>query len=254
LNQISTIIITFNEEKNILNCLKSVEKISDEIIVVDSFSTDSTMNICMNFPKVKFFQRKWEGYSSAKNWGNSQAEYGYILSIDADEMLSSELLDSISIVKSNLNGAYSFNRLTNYCGKWIHHCGWYPDNKIRLFPKTESVWEGEHVHEILNINSFVKKTKLKGDLLHFSYKNLSEHNEKNLRYAKLDALRMKSKNIRPSYLKLYLLPIVKFFIMFVLKRGFLDGKMGFYVCKLSAQAVYLKHLQLREISIYESRI
>jgi glycosyltransferase involved in cell wall biosynthesis len=124
--QISAVIITFNEEKNIGRCLDSIKDIVDDIVVVDSFSSDATQSICEKH-KVNFIQRKWEGYSETKNFANKQAKYPWVLSLDADEALSDELKKIILNLKSGAElKTCSFNRLTNYCGSWVKHSNWYP--------------------------------------------------------------------------------------------------------------------------------
>ena len=166
--KLSAIIITFNEEKNISRCLNSLKNIVDEIIVVDSFSSDRTEEICRNY-NVKFIKRKWEGYSETKNFANSLALNNFVLSIDADEEISEELSLSIQQIEEPIdNFVFSFNRLTNYCGKWIKHCGWYPDKKVRIFNKNNTTWKGE-IHENLIFVTPVKEVFLKGDCFHYSY-------------------------------------------------------------------------------------
>ena len=131
--QISAVIITFNEEKNIGRCLDSIKDLVDDIVVVDSFSSDATESICEKH-NVNFIQRKWEGYSATKNFANQQAKFSWVLSLDADEALSVELKKTIQELKKGTElKTCSFNRLTNYCGSWIKHCNWYPDKKVRLF-------------------------------------------------------------------------------------------------------------------------
>ena len=191
--QLSVVIITLNEEKNIGRCLASVIDVANEIIVVDSFSTDKTQEICQQY-NVNFIQRKWEGFAQTKNFANQQAKYDYVLSLDADEALSLELSNAIKKEKEKgLNGAYEFNRLSNYCGKWIYHCGWYPDKKIRLFPKQDTQWEGDFIHEILRIKEISVVSLLKGNMLHYSYYTIREHKEKTKQYANLGADKIISK-------------------------------------------------------------
>ena len=136
---ISAVIITRNEAENISRCIESVQKVADEVIVVDAYSEDDTVEICKKLG-ARIFQKRWEGYSNSKNFGNDKAEHDFILSLDADEVLSDKLVESISIAKRNLTGVYRFNRLTNYCGKWIYYSGWYPDRKVRLFDRRIALW------------------------------------------------------------------------------------------------------------------
>jgi len=175
--KISAVITTFNEEKNIDRCLKSLQGVADEVIVVDSFSTDNTERIC-HANGVRFVKKKWVDYSQAKNHGNNLAQYEYILSLDADEALSEQLQHSIKQLKSdNRYRAYYISRLTNYCGKWIRHCGWYPDYKIRLWDRNLAHWEGT-VHESLIFHEKASIKILKGDLLHYSFYSISDHIKK----------------------------------------------------------------------------
>ena len=133
MRKLTAVIIAYNEARNIKRCIASLLNVADEIVVVDSYSTDATPSICKGLG-VQFHQRDWKGYSKQKNYGNGLASNDWILSIDADEALSEKLKKSILHEKENGKSYnYSFNRLTNYCGKWIHYCGWYPDTKIRMF-------------------------------------------------------------------------------------------------------------------------
>src|ERR1041385_5289202 len=134
--QLSVVIITYNEEKNIVRCLDSIREIADDIVVVDSFSTDKTEMICKE-KGVRFIQHKFEGHIEQKNWAITQAKFPFVLSLDADEAPDEELKKEILKVKADANyDGYKMNRLTNYCGKWIRHCGWYPDTKLRIhFPQ-----------------------------------------------------------------------------------------------------------------------
>lgn len=138
--KISTVIITYNEEKHIARCLASVEEVSDEILIIDSHSSDRTVEIAKEFG-AKVILHEFEGHIQQKNFAMGEAQYDYVLSLDADEMLSIELIRSIVAVKSNVQAdAYQFNRLNNFCGKWIKHGLWYPDRKIRLWDRTKGKW------------------------------------------------------------------------------------------------------------------
>ena len=147
MTKLSVVIITYNEERNIARCLESIKDIADEIVVVDSRSTDGTREICRRYG-AKFFPEDWKNYSEQKNHGNRLATNDWILSIDADEEVSGELRRSIVEWKRLDAPVFAcFNRLTNYCGKWIRHCGWYPDPKLRIFDATRAKWVGD-VHEL----------------------------------------------------------------------------------------------------------
>jgi len=245
MHEISAVIITLNEEKNIGRCIDSIRDVADEIIVADSFSADKTKEICET-KGVQFFQREWEGYSKTKNWANEQARFEYILSIDADEELSNELKNSILQEKEKgLGGIYEFNRMTNYCGKWIRHCGWYPDKKTRLFPKEGAVWEGGFVHEDINFVRHPDKKWLKGDLLHYSYYTTQDHIERIEKYSELAAQAILSQGKNPSIFKLVFSSFFKFFKTYFIALGFLDGIAGCNIAWYSGKAVYLKYKKAR---------
>jgi glycosyltransferase involved in cell wall biosynthesis len=245
--KISATIITLNEERNIGRCLESLEGVVDEIIVLDSFSTDRTEEICRNF-NVKFSVREWEGYSASKNYANGIASYDWILSIDADEALSEELATSITTLKNQLKEGevYQFNRLTNYCGKWIKHSGWYPDKKIRIFNKKQVQWEG-NIHEHLALPQGTKVKHLNGDLLHYSYYSIRGHLKQTEKFSSLSAQMLFNRKKKPTFTKLYINPIIKFLKDYILRLGFLDGYYGFIICKISAQATRLKYLKLQKM-------
>lgn len=245
--RISATIITLNEERNIRRCIESLLPVADEIIVLDSLSTDSTAEICKEL-KVRFEERKWEGYSASKNYLNNLATCDYILSIDADEALDEELQQEVRRVKQLENPqVYSVNRLTNYCGKWIRHSGWYPDVKVRLFPKEGSTWEGAFVHEELSFPESLKIEPLKGHLEHYSYYSFKGHRERADKYSALTAQKMFHKGKRASLLKPYLSAIGRFVSMYIIKQGFLDGRMGWKIAVISAQSNIFKYKELRRL-------
>jgi len=246
MSKISVCIITFNEEKDIKRCLDSVLKITDDIIVVDSFSTDQTENICKSFPQVTFVQRKWTGYSDQKNYAHSLAKHDWIFSIDADEVIGDELERSILKAKEiGLNGVYQCNRITNYCGKWIKNGGWYPDWKLRLFNKNEAKWDGL-IHEEVK-HSFSEVKKLSGDLLHYSYHSIHQHVAQFNKFTELTAQKDKERGKKASLIRILTAPLVKFIKDYFIKRGFLDGYYGFVVASLSAFATLLKYIKLKEL-------
>lgn len=246
MKRISAVIITYNEESNIGRCIESLQGVADEILVVDSFSTDATEKICRKYG-VRFLQRKWDNYSLQKNFGNDQATNDYILSIDADEVISPELKCSILFVKENLNAdAYSFNRLTFYCGKPIRHCGWYPDCKIRLWNRRKARWQGE-VHEKLIFDTSFDTEKLSGDLLHFTFKTFLDHINKVNKYSEIAAYTALENNKSSSLCKLILKPIFKFWHIYLIKGGFLDGYAGFLISKMYALDAFLRISKMRLI-------
>jgi len=244
--KLSAVIITYNEEANIERCLVSLIGIADEIIVVDSFSTDETSQICNKY-NVRFYQIAWKGFSNAKNYGNSLAAADFIISIDADEVVSEELKTSILAVKNELNGAYRFNRLTNYVGNWVRFCGWYPDAKVRIFPKNKASWVGDYVHETLELDSQLAITHLKGDLLHYSYHSIAQHYARIERYSELHAQQMLKKGKRSNLSKVIFAPLFKFLKDYIIKLGILDGQTGYTICKISAKAVHLKYRKLYQL-------
>ncbi|SFT86310.1 (heptosyl)LPS beta-1,4-glucosyltransferase [Lishizhenia tianjinensis] len=248
MTKISATIITLNEERNIERCILSLEGVADEIIVLDSFSTDKTEEICRKLG-VRFEKRAWEGYSQSKNYLNALASFDYIFSIDADEALSEELKTSILAEKQKgLTGVYAVNRMTNYLGKWIKHSGWYPDVKTRIFPKASSKWVGAYVHEELEVEGNPTPVLLKGDLHHYSYYSFEDHRSRADKYSRLTAQKMNVKGKRASILKPYLSALVRFVGMYFIKLGFLDGKMGFKIAQISALSNIYKYKELRRLN------
>ena len=246
---ISVVIITHNEEHNILRCLNSVQDVADEIVVVDSGSTDNTENICKNFG-VKFVRQDWLGYSEQKNFANSLASNDWILSIDADEEISDELKRSIFKYKNNHiphDMVFSMNRLTNYCGHWIRHCGWYPDRKIRIWNRTVGKWEGE-IHETIEFSTEIKEKVLKGDLLHYSFDSAYEYENQQFKFAKMRGEHYFQKGKKHAGFFMIVSPIFSFIQNYFFQLGFLDGKDGLYICYITAKATKLKYKTLKELT------
>jgi len=247
MEKLSVIIITFNEEKNIERCLLSLQDVADEIIISDSYSTDRTEEICKQFD-VKFYQQEWAGYSAQKNNANNLATNNLIFSIDADEALSEKLKLSIKEIKlsAKKGSAYKINRLTNYCGNWIHHCGWYPDTKLRIWYKNEGSWEGE-LHEKIVFENEPQTSILNGDLLHYSYYTLDDHYKQVEKFTDIAAKDYFDKNKKVSLLKIWLSPVFKFIRDYFFLLGFLDGKSGFRISYISAGANFKKYNKLRKM-------
>lgn len=242
---LSVVIITYNEEKNIERCILSVKEIADEILVVDSFSTDRTEEVCARHG-VRFIKHAFEGYIEQKNWAKEQAKHDFVLSLDADEALSDELRDSISKVKGNPSfEGYYFNRLTNYCGQWIRHCGWYPDRKLRLWDRRKGSWKGVNPHDEFFLEPGARKNFLKGDLLHYSFYTVDQHLAQINKFSSIKAQGMFEKGIKPGFFKMMFSPAFKFFRDYIIKLGFLDGYFGYLICRNSAYSTFLKYTKLK---------
>lgn len=247
--KLSVVIITLNEEKNIERCLRSVEGLSDDIVVVDSGSTDLTPSICKAFG-VRFYTTEWQGYAETKNYANSLAINPLILSLDADEALSEELRQSIIEVLSNQKSqAYSMNRLTNYCGHWVKHCGWYPDKKIRMFNNNAGYWSGSLIHETIKLTNGFEVEHLQGDILHYSYHTIADHVAQANKFSDLTALKAYNEGRKASLLHVWFSPVVKFLRDYFIKAGFLDGYHGFIICRISSFATFLKYSKLRQLNL-----
>lgn len=255
--KISAVIITYNEAANIERCLEAAQLVADEIIIVDSYSTDATKAICTKH-KVRFFEHKFEGYGEQKNWGNDQATGDYILSLDADEVLSPLLVESILNIKKNpIHKAYRLNRLTNFSGTWIRFAGWYPDRKVRLWKKGAAVWIGKAVHEILEVQADVKVGQLKGDLLHYSFSSVYDYLNRQNKYAKLSVIEQLKKGKKPKFYSSLFKGVYKFFLLYIVRLGFVHGYHGFVVCLNGAGKYlinYAKYQQILQTEIADKTI
>ena len=244
---ISVVVITFNEEKNIDRCLESVKDVADDIVVLDSFSKDKTQEICEKHG-ARFLQHKFDGHIEQKNRAITHAKYPHVLSLDADEALDDVLKKEILKVKENFTAdGYYFNRLTNYCGKWIKHCGWYPDRKLRLWDSRKGKWTGENPHDRYELEEGSKQVYLKGDLLHYSFYTIEQHMDTINKFSSIAANMRFRKGQKFSLLKLLVSPAWKFFKSFFIQGGFLDGFYGFVICKNSAHSTFLKQVKLYQL-------
>ena len=242
---LSVAIITFNEEKNISRCLDSVKDLADEIIIVDSFSTDRTREISLQFG-AKFIEHAFEGYIQQKNWALQQTANDNVLLLDADEALSPELKKSILKEKENNfpADAYKMNRCTNYCGKFIKHGLWYPDRKVRLIKKQIGEWGGVNPHDKIRLQTGTKTTQLRGDILHYSYNSIDEHEIQNNKFSSISAEALFQRGKKTNGFKIIVNPAWAFFNGYVLRLGFLDGFYGWVIARNISHLTFLKHIKL----------
>ena len=246
---ISVVIITYNEASNIGRCLESVRAVADEIVVVDSYSTDRTEEICRSL-NVKFLQHRFQGHIEQKNYAVSCAGYEHVLSLDADEVLSEELKQSILAAKRSWRfDGYSFNRLTNYCGQWIRHSGWYPDSKLRLWDRSKGRWGGTNPHDRVIMDRHCRVRHLAGDLHHYSYHTIKDHIEQINSFSEIAARAAQAERKKAHLLfDIVLNPLMTFFKKYFLKLGILDGYPGFMIAIHTAYGKFLKYTKLGELN------
>ena len=245
--QLSVVIITYNEEKNIARCLASVKAIADDVVVVDSFSTDKTKQICIEH-NARFVEHKFDGHIEQKNWALTQAKYQYVLSLDADEALTPELQQTIQQIKNNWqHDGYSFNRLTNFCGTWIKHCGWYPDKKLRLWDITKGKWGGMNPHDKVIMQKGGTTQHFNHDILHYSFYTVEQHLKQIDYFTDISSKAAFEKGKNSNGFIIFYKSTFKFFRDYILKLGFLDGYHGYVVCKNSAYAKRLKYSKLKKL-------
>ncbi len=245
--KLSVLIITYNEEANIGRCIDSVQAIADEIVVVDSQSQDKTIEICIS-KGAKVIQHPFENFVKQRNNANAEAKYDHVFSIDADEVLSPELIDSIQEMKKNWEyDAYEINRLNNYCGQWIKHSGWYPEWRARIFDRRIGEWTGLLVHESLKLQKGTVTGKLNGHLLHYSYHSISEHIKRINHYTDLTAQEAFINKKKSNNFNIWFNPKVRFIRDYIFNGGFRDGYYGYVICKISSLATFLKYSKLKDL-------
>lgn len=245
---ISLAIITKNEEENIARCIQSVAGLADEIIVVDSNSTDQTTTIAQELG-AKVVLQSFLGYIEQKNFALEQCTCDYILSLDADEALSEDLRKALIALKPKLEAAaYSFNRITNIGETWIKHSGWYPDKKLRLFKRNAGAWGGTNPHDTFLLKGNQKPKHLGFDILHYSFKDLEDHRQQSMRFAEISAKSLlaqgKSSNLAKSIIK----AIGAFVKCFLVKGGIWHPKLGWPIAGIAAKSKFLKYQRLAELS------
>ncbi len=240
--KLSVTIITFNEEDRLEGALKSVRDIADEIVVVDSYSTDQTTGIAERY-QARVLHNTFDNYGAQKNFALDNARYEWVLNLDADERVSPELAESISKLKHSDNieaDGFLIKRKTNYLGRWIMHSGWYPDRKLRLFKKNKSRWQGR-IHERLVLDG--KLEHLDGEILHYTYRDMNDHIQRLNRYSFLQAQDIAAKNKKALYARAVILPPITFFRFYFWKLGLLDGFPGLVIALVSSWGTAMKYLK-----------
>lgn len=253
MGKISATIITYNEEARIEACLRSLAEIADEIIVVDSFSTDSTVDICRRYD-CKITQRRFPGYGAQRQYATSLASHSYVLSLDADEELSPALRTSLLELKQNgfTHRVYAFSRLNFYCGEPIRHCGWYPDVQIRLFDKRYANWNLRDVHERVIFPDTLRPSKIDGDILHYRCTTPKEYSQVQRRHAGIRARVIATQNDHVGALTPIFRGICDFLKCFFREKGVLDGPEGRaisrerFVSTMMAYSIARRKLQSKE--------
>jgi glycosyltransferase involved in cell wall biosynthesis len=244
LARLSVVIITKNEAANIAECLQSVA-FADELVVLDSGSTDGTQAIAARLGARVFETADWPGFGPQKNRGLAQASHEWVLSLDADERVPPALADEIrQAMASGRHGAYEIARLTQFCGQWIRHCGWTPDHVLRLFKREAARFSDDLVHERVLVRDGVSTGRLAVALLHYSYPTPAHYWRKLEQYSQAWAQQRHARGQKTTMLRAGLAAWVAFLRSYIFRLGFLDGAMGFAVCTMQAQAAFGKYFAL----------
>lgn len=250
---LSAVIITFNEERNIGRCLASLAGVADDIVVVDSYSSDGTEAL-VKAAGARFVQHAFAGHIQQKNWALTQARYPHVLSLDADEALDEELAAAILKVKQNWQqDGYYLNRLTNYCGHWVRHGLWYPDRKLRLWDSRRGKWGGQNPHDTYLLPAGSSTAHLPGHLLHYSFYEAAEHWAQIHRFTDISSRAAFEKGQSSPWYKRYFSPLLKFVRGYILRAGFIDGRAGWQIASRSAYATYLKYRKLHQLGRHASQ-
>jgi glycosyltransferase involved in cell wall biosynthesis len=249
---LSVVIITFNESRNIRRCITSVLGIADEVLVLDSFSTDDTCDVARELG-ARVEQHAFDGHIQQKNRAWSMATNEWVLSIDADEAPDDALAAAIAeavTLDDHAKDGYSMNRLTNYCGHWVRYSGWYPDTKMRLFRKGKGAWTGVNPHDRFELHDMKRAGHLAGDLLHYSYYTREDHLKQIEYFSDIAARELHARNKRVGWPLIIAKVVAQYLKNLVFKAGFLDGATGFTIARLSAYATWRKYTKLR--ALYEA--
>ena len=244
---VSAVIITKNEAHIIGKTLQSLKGITDDIIIVDSGSTDNTLAVCRQF-NTTIIEPGWNGYGPNKNKGITAAKHDWILNLDADEVIDETARQSLlALLLMNNNEVFEFRYKNFFLNKWIKHGEWGTDKHIRLFNRTVIKWNEAAVHENLTINADTKITLLNGHILHYTVQSLAEYEQKTINYAKLNAQKYFEQGKKRNPVKQYISPVFSFLQNYLFRLGFLDGAAGFQIAKTTARYTFLKYAYLNEM-------
>jgi glycosyltransferase involved in cell wall biosynthesis len=250
--EISAIVVCYNEEENIGDCLESL-RWCDEIVVVDSFSTDRTVEICRQYTD-RVIQRPWAGYRDQKAFAHSQATREWVFLVDADERVPSDLReearDALNRSDSRTD-AFSVPRLVYHLGKWWWRGGWYPDYDVRIFRRDRATWAGSDPHEQILVNGKVRR--LRHPLHHYSYRDIADHIKRINHFTTVSAGELKGLGRRWRWTDSLFRPAARFFYSYVWKRGFLEGFPGFFIAVTAAVYVFLRYAKLRELELKDQK-
>lgn len=245
MNNISVVIISFNAEKTIRPVLQAASCLSEDIVVVDNGSTDQTKAICKEY-QANFYHMDWRGYGAQKNYANSLAKSEWIISIDADEVMSEKLINELKTQSLDMNFVYSIPFVNSYCGKLIKFGRWQNERHVRLFPRSKVNWNEEAVHEGLSYDG-MGVYLLKHNIIHYSMASKSEHIAKAKLYAQMGAQRMHAQQKKAGLIKRFINPVFRFVMDYLVFFGFLDGKLGFQIACITAKETYWKYKYLKNM-------
>ena len=244
---LSVVLISYNEEKNIRRCIRSVQGIADEIIVVDSFSDDDTVAIAISEGAI-VKQSKFDDYINQKNKAINMASHDLVLLLDADEAVSDELAIAINEARKGLSySAYSMSRCSFFCGRFIKRGLWYPDKKLRLFDKRLGHCGGMNPHDKIIMDTDLPVKHLKGDILHYTFDTVEEYLERNDAVSSIAAQSLYDAGIRKPWTKIVFSPLWAFINGYFLRLGFLDGYNGYIIALYSSQQSFAKYQKLRRL-------
>ncbi len=250
MHKISAVIVAYNEEKKIGRCLETLTW-ADETVVIDAGSTDNTVAICEEFG-AKVYHNPWPGYVAQKNFALTKASHDWVISLDADEYLSSELINEITELRTQDFGkfdGYELSRWTFFLGKLIRHCGWGPEYLLRIFKKSKAHWGIDDPHDFVILEGH--RARLTEPLFHDSIDNIQHQVEKLTKYAGIIAHNKKKKGIKFSLFQLFLNPLYQFFRMYVQEQGFRDGMRGLIFCINYSYYFFLRNAMLYELENFD---